>query len=293
MHNFNAVERVGYIIGKSLTLLVMQIMRDKLPMDKFYLDPAYEERLHQAGLDTLDKALAFESGEFVSVHPRRGRTSRARLSDGTVVYVKTDNFTYFKQICKDLFACRKPVPNSVREREIYAVLQEEGFNVPTAVAWWRRSCLGWPGAAAMINLAVPGTPLDKFMMKHYGNPELCLSRIANAVDEFAGILKAGHDWQDHKPEHFFVSEQNDAVYVIDVERMALHPGKLTEEMKMARMHKMGRQIGQSLAEAGTAYLKDHPDNAQKWQEAFAAFAGNGKLAAAQIEWPLFLHLPLQ
>ena len=201
-------------------------------MEQGWIHPDWRARLEAAGLDTLQAALAYQDGEFVSVHSRRGRTSRAVLGDGTAVFVKTDNFTYFKQVCKDLWRLRKPTPNSVKERAAYDWLSARGFTVPQVIAWWRRTTLGYPGAAAMITLPVPGRPLDT-LVKERG-AAACAAEIAAVEAVWRRMMEAGCDWPDHKPEHFFVTPEL-SVGMIDLERMEVLAQPLSEAEIAARL----------------------------------------------------------
>jgi hypothetical protein len=207
-------------------------------MDRCFINPNYANLLSEAGLDTLDKLLNYQGGEPLSVHPRRGSTRKVTLSDGTVVFVKIDNFTYFKQVLKDLFLhFRAPAPNSVRERAANGVLRQHNFNTPETIAWWTRAKFGYPGAAAMITVPVPGMPLDKFLLSHQDQQPLCQKVIETVAAELSRMLNLGYDWRDHKPEHFFVDVTEDkiGVAIIDLERMRLEQHTIPEKLKHARL----------------------------------------------------------
>lgn len=216
-------------------------------MDRFYINPQWSSRLRDAGLDSLDRLLSYRGGQVVSQHPRRGRTCRTQLPDGSTVFVKTDNFTYFKQVCKDLLAWRWPAPNSVREREAYALLAAHCFLTPEVIAWWTRSHLGYPGAAGMICLPVPGVPLDRYLHRHRGDPQKCQAAIDCVAAEFDRMLGCGFDWPDHKPEHFFVSEGDPMlVSIIDLERMSLSSQILPSQLIARRLADFRRLCAKEL-----------------------------------------------
>ena len=201
-------------------------------MEQGWIDPEWRARLEEKGLATLAAALAFDAGDCVSRHPRRGRTTRVVLADGTAVFVKTDNFTYFKQVCKDLWHFRRPTPNSVKERAAYEWLSARGFTVPRVVAWWRRTTLGYPGPAAMVTLPVPGRPLDVLVRER--GADACAAEIAAVEAVWRRMLEAGCDWPDHKPEHFFVTPGLQ-VGMIDLERFQALPRPMPEAEIAARL----------------------------------------------------------
>lgn len=209
-------------------------------MDHCFINPDWRERLGKLQLNTLDDALAFDNGEKLSVHPRRGRMLKAVLEDGTAIFLKTDNFTYFKQVCKDLWNLKRPTPNSVKERQAYDFAAAAGIRVPEVIAWWTRSTLGYPGAAAMVTLPLAGEPLNQFLAREKDEAKR-RSALQSCEAVLLKLAAAGGDWPDAKPEHFFLD--GDSVGLIDLERLRICPkSAVSPEPALARLRRMSALI---------------------------------------------------
>lgn len=210
-------------------------------METFFIASDWKERLKNAGLTDLSGCLKFSGGKVMSEH-RRGRTVRTTLEDGSVIFVKTDNFTFKRSIVKSLLSCNRPLANSTHERAAYDLLRPLGFNVPQIPAWFTHTVLGLPGAAAMIMLPVTGTPLDRFLLEHQEDRELSERAVSRVEAEFRKMLEAGYDWKrDHKPEHFFITDDLEQVSIIDLERMSLKRQKLSPKVIEARLTRFREQ----------------------------------------------------
>ncbi len=198
----------------------------------FTVRPEWIERLRASSLDTLESLLAFNGGECVSSH-RRGATFKARLADGTVVFIKRDHFTFKKEILKDVLRFRVPAQKTVKERRAFDAAREAGFKVPEVIAYGCTSRLGLPHQAAMIMLELSGVNLDAYIKAGH---EDCEAMIAKAEETLAELQKKGFDWPDHKPEHFLV-QPDGGIALIDLERMTRRKEPLSAEKSAAQLQR--------------------------------------------------------
>jgi hypothetical protein len=199
-------------------------------MIKLFIAPEWAERLEKAGRNSLESCMKLEAGKVLS-EQKRGKITRLTLEDGTTVFVKVDNFTFLRQTVKDLLHFRRPLSNTNHERLAYETLREQGFNVPEVVAWFASYRMGAPGAAAMITLPISGTPLERYLLTNIEDQVLSAKAVRRVEAEFRRMLELGHDWKrDHKPEHFFISDDLQHVAILDLERMVIKPRKLSRSL---------------------------------------------------------------
>ena len=76
-----------------------------------------------------------------------------------------------------------------------------------------------PDKAVMITLPVPGRPMEDIWKDSTIVEERKKEALNLALETLAALQQAGCNWRkDCKPEHFFVTDDNE-IYLIDVERM--------------------------------------------------------------------------
>ena len=198
-------------------------------MEHFEISDEWRDILEKAGLGTLQACLAFDGGKCLSSH-LRGDTRKVTLSDGRIVFLKRDFFTFKKEIAKDLLRFHIPQPKTEKERLAFAMARNAGFIAPQVVAWGQTRRCGFPNTACLIMLPLDGIDLDKYL-KAETDEEKGKSFIAKAEETLAALQKKGFDWPDHKPEHFFVMNDG-TIGLIDLERLR-YIGKPLSEAKCA------------------------------------------------------------
>jgi hypothetical protein len=197
-------------------------------MSQWHVQDAWKEKLAEIGITDLQSALAFRNGTVMS-DKKRSRTSKVALTDDDIVFVKHDLSSAWQATLRALVKFQKPVTKTERERLSVEHLKRLGFKSYDVIAWGAKTCCGLPDKAVMITLPVPGRPVvdiwhDKTVPTERKNEALKL-----ALETLAALQQAGCNWRkDCKPEHFFVTEDNQ-VYLIDVERMRFGRRPLTEE----------------------------------------------------------------
>ena len=203
----------------------------------FTVKPEWAERLKTSGLDSLEALLAFSGGDCLSLH-KRGATFRAKLVDGTVVFIKRDHFTFVKEMLKDILKLRRPAQKTVKERKAFEIVREAGFNAPEVIAFGTSSRLGLPHQAAMVMLELPGTALDAYIKEGHGDSQ---AMVAKAEATLAEMQSKGFDWPDHKPEHFLV-QPDGGIALVDLERLVQRSGPLPEGKAAAQLARFRRML---------------------------------------------------
>ena len=185
-------------------------------MEHFEISEEWRGALTASGLGDLQSCLAFDGGKVLSSH-LRGDTRKVTLSDGRIVFLKRDFFTFKKEIAKDLLRFHKPQPKTEKERLAFAMARDAGFTAPQVIAWGQTRRCGFPNTACLIMLPLDGIDLDKYL-KAETDEEKRKSFIVKAEETLAALQKKGFDWPDHKPEHFFVMNDG-SIGLIDLERL--------------------------------------------------------------------------
>ena len=198
-------------------------------MEHFEISEEWRDALTASGLGDLQSCLAFDGGKVLSSH-LRGDTRKVTLSDGRIVFLKRDFFTFKKEIAKDLLRFHKPQPKTEKERLAFAMARDAGFTAPQVIAWGQTRRCGFPNTACLIMLPLDGIDLDKYL-KAETDEEKRKSFIVKAEETLTALQKNGFDWPDHKPEHFFVMNDG-TIGLIDLERLRFI-GKTLNEAKCA------------------------------------------------------------
>ena len=198
-------------------------------MEHFEISEDWRDALTASGLGDLQSCLAFDGGKVLSSH-LRGDTRKVTLSDGRIVFLKRDFFTFKKEIAKDLLRFHKPQPKTEKERLAFAMARDAGFTAPQVIAWGQTRRCGFPNTACLIMLPLDGIDLDKYL-KAETDEEKRKSFIVKAEETLTALQKNGFDWPDHKPEHFFVMNDG-TIGLIDLERLRFI-GKPLNEAKCA------------------------------------------------------------
>ena len=185
-------------------------------MEHFEISEEWRGALTASGLGDLQSCLAFDGGKVLSSH-LRGDTRKVTLSDGRIVFLKRDFFTFKKEIAKDLLRFHKPQPKTEKERLAFAMTRDAGFTAPQVIAWGQTRRCGFPNTACLIMLPLDGIDLDKYL-KAETDEEKRKSFIVKAEETLAALQEKGFDWPDHKPEHFFVMSDG-SIGLIDLERL--------------------------------------------------------------------------
>ena len=182
------------------------------------IDPAWRDQLHEAQLDTVEAVLAFESEHCLSRH-NRAATWKGTLPNGRVFFLKKDFYTSPAPILCRLIRLQLPETNTEREVRLLQNARRLGFRTPEIIAHTQH-CKWWlPGRGAMIELAVPGRPVDELVNDPdvtEGEKQEALAKARATLDR---IQAAQLDWRkDCKPEHFFFCEDGE-ITLIDGERL--------------------------------------------------------------------------
>ncbi len=201
-------------------------------MEHFEISAEWRDALEKAGLGTLQSCLAFQEGKCLSSH-LRGDTRKVTLTDGRIVFLKRDFFTFKKEIAKDLLCFRKPQPKTEKERLAFAMAREAGFIAPEVIAWGQTRRCGFPDTACLIMLPLAGVDLDKYL-KNETDEAKRKSFIEKAEKTLATLQEKGFDWPDHKPEHFFVMNDG-TIGLIDLERLRYIGHPLSEAKCTAQL----------------------------------------------------------
>jgi predicted Ser/Thr protein kinase len=207
-------------------------------VEHFEISAEWRDALEKAGLGTLQSCLAFQEGKCLSSH-LRGDTRKVTLTDGRIVFLKRDFFTFKKEIAKDLLRFKKPQPKTEKERLAFAMAREAGFIAPEVIAWGQTRRCGFPDRACLIMLPLDGVDLDKYLKTETDGAKR-KSFIEKAEQTLSALQEKGFDWPDHKPEHFFVMN-NGSIGLIDLERLQYVGHPLSEAKcasQLARFRKL-------------------------------------------------------
>ena len=187
-------------------------------MSQWHVQDAWKEKLAQIGITDLQSALAFRNGTVVS-DKKRSRTCKVALADDGIVFVKHDLSSAWQATLRALVKFQRPVTKTERERLSVEHLKRLGFKSYDVIAWGTKACCGLPDRAVMITLPVPGRPMEDIWHDKTVPTERKNEALNLALETLAALQQAGCNWRkDCKPEHFFVTDNNE-IYLIDVERM--------------------------------------------------------------------------
>ena len=187
-------------------------------MSQWHVQDAWKEKLAEIGIADLQSALDFRGGTIMS-DKKRSRTCKVALSGDGIVFVKHDLSTAWQATLRALVKFQRPVTKTEKERLSVEQLKRLGFKSYDVVAWGTESCCGLPDKAVMVTLPVPGRSVEDI----WKDPTIAEERKKEAMNlalkTLAALQQAGCNWRkDCKPEHFFVTDDNE-IYLIDVERM--------------------------------------------------------------------------
>ena len=187
-------------------------------MSQWHVQDAWKEKLAEIGIADLQSALDFRGGTVMS-DKKRSRTCKVALSGDGIVFVKHDLSTAWQATLRALVKFQRPVTKTEKERLSVEQLKRLGFKSYDVVAWGTESCCGLPDKAVMVTLPVPGRSVEDI----WKDPTIAEERKKEAMNlalkTLAALQQAGCNWRkDCKPEHFFVTDDNE-IYLIDVERM--------------------------------------------------------------------------
>ena len=187
-------------------------------MSQWHVQDAWREKLAAIGITDLQSALAFRGGTVMS-DKKRSRTSKVALADDGVVFVKHDLSSAWQATLRALVKFQKPVTKTEKERMAVERLKQLGFKSYDVIACGAKTCCGLPDKAVMITLPVPGRPMEDIWHDKTVSTERKNEALNLALETLAALQQAGCNWRkDCKPEHFFVTDNNE-IYLIDVERM--------------------------------------------------------------------------
>ena len=187
-------------------------------MSQWHVQDAWKEKLAEIGITDLQSALAFRNGTVMS-DKKRSRTSKVALTDDDIVFVKHDLSSAWQATLRALVKFQRPVTKTERERLCVEHLKRLGFKSYDVIAWGTETCCGLPDRAVMITLPVPGRPMEDIWHDKTVSTERKNEALNLALETLAALQQAGCNWRkDCKPEHFFVTDNNE-IYLIDVERM--------------------------------------------------------------------------
>ena len=187
-------------------------------MSEWHIQDTWKEKLAEIGITDLQSALKFSGGTVMS-DKTRSRTCKVALADDGIVFVKHDLSTAWQSTLRALVKFQRPITKTEKERKAVEQLKRLGFNSYDVVAWGTESCCGLPDKAVMITLPVPGRSVEDIWKNTNVSEERKKEVVNLALEVLAALQQAGCNWKkDCKPEHFFVTEDNQ-VYLIDVERM--------------------------------------------------------------------------
>ena len=210
-------------------------------MEKFYIESEWREKLSEIQLDSLEKLLKFNDDHCCVSSHKRGKTFKIELPNHQIIFLKRDNFTYKKEIIRDLFKFKRPEPKTEKERKNFLLSQQHNIIAPTVIAWGQRRHYGFPTQAAMIMLPLNGIPLDSYLKN---NPDSSSEYIQKAENILRQLQNLGLYWPDYKPEHFFIMRNNE-LGLIDLERMEnrKHPlSKSIQNKQIAKFHKLVNEL---------------------------------------------------
>ena len=184
---------------------------------RLHIRPEWQTILKENNLDSYPALLNFRGAACMSSHTR-GATWRLVLSDGQVIFIKQDYYTKYQPIIRYLMRGRKPLCNTVKERQAFALAARHGFVVPEVVVWGEHRRFGLPHTGVMVMLPLDGVPVDRFAADP-NNQAQAPEVIARAEDTLAQLQACRLDWKiDCKPEHFFLLKDG-SIGLIDLERL--------------------------------------------------------------------------
>jgi hypothetical protein len=209
-------------------------------MTSLTIEPKWAELLRANGLGDFESLAGYSAGTCLSRHSR-GQTYRCVLNNGQTVFIKQDNFTKWVIVLRSLLRGRRPETNTEKERRCYLLAERRGFRVVQVIAYGQERRFGLPRRGVIVTLPVEGTPLDKFCAK-CADAEKRRQAIQNAEAVLKRLQDEGLDWtKDCKPEHFFVSERDLSISLIDLERLKDRGHPLDAErrkMQLERFHSL-------------------------------------------------------
>ena len=197
-------------------------------MSEWDIQDSWKERLASIGITDLHSALDFHGGDVMS-NKKRSRTCRVALPDGGIVFVKQDLSTAWQATLRAFVKIQKPVTKTEHERQVVEHLKKLGFKSYDVIAWGALPRCGLPDKAVMVTLPVPGHSVEEIWHDKAVSQDRKQEVVKVALEALESLQYAGCNWRkDCKPEHFFVTDDNQ-VYLIDVERMHFGHRPLDEE----------------------------------------------------------------
>ena len=199
-------------------------------MSNWHIQETWKERLAAIGITDLQSALDFRGGTVMS-DKKRSRTCKVALADDGIVFVKHDLSTAWQSTLRAFVKFQKPVTKTEKERMAVERLKQLGFKSYDVIACGAKTCCGLPDKAVMVTLPVPGRSVEDIWYDQSITSERKQMVVSVALEKLTALQDAGCNWgKDCKPEHFFVTDDNQ-VYLIDVERMRFGRRPLAEEAR--------------------------------------------------------------
>ena len=186
-------------------------------MSEWFVEDEWNDLLEKAGIHSFTDALTFSQGKLLS-NKSHSRTWLYQ-SNNIRFFVKQDTSTRIRATLRSLIRFKRPVAATQKERIKMAHLESLGFNMAQVIAYGSENRFGLPHTGVIITLPVPGRSIAELWKDPSISEVRRLEVKAIGLKTLQALQNHGCDWKaDCKPEHIFVTEENE-VSLIDVERM--------------------------------------------------------------------------
>ena len=204
-------------------------------MSFFFIQDHFKDLLAEEHLATFSQVHSFERGQLMS-RKKLSSTWRWTLKTGQVVYIKQDIRSCFRATLRQLLKFRRPLSATEKECEKIRRMKGLGFQTAEVILQGAQRRLGFlPHKAVMISLAVPGVSLDELWHSEVSQEEKDRALQA-ALAVWERLWQSGCDWRrDGKPEHFFYHAEENAISLIDVERMLFFRRPIPQERRREQL----------------------------------------------------------
>ena len=197
-------------------------------MSEWFVEEEWNDLLERAGIHNFTDALTFSQGKLLS-NKSHSRTWLCQ-SNNIRFFVKQDTSTRIRATLRSLIRFKRPVAATQKERIKMAHLESLGFNMAQVIAYGSENRFGLPHTGVIITLPVPGRSIAELWKDPSISEVRRLEVKAIGLKTLQALQNHGCDWKaDCKPEHIFVTEENE-VSLIDVERMRFLRKSLSESL---------------------------------------------------------------